>query len=304
MSAETEFSLPSMLSYYWNHKWKVILFTLCLTALSILYALSEAELYESTVLVAPADKGGNHFSNLADSQIGSLAGLAGINIGTGSALNDIDLAFAILQSNKFLSKFINENNLKPILFAVDRWDPVRNDFIFDSELYLSDSGLWVGNAGERTEPTNQKAVKVLLEKIEIEEARYAGLYNISMRSRSPVTAKEWLDSLILSLNEELRLKDQEEAIQSIRFLEKKLSVVTSAEIKGVLYSLMEEQTKRLMLTEARKDYIIEIIDPPIYPDQRVHPKRSLIVLIGIILGLTISIFILTIRYFYICLEDK
>ena len=69
-------------------------------------------------------------------------------------------------------------------------------------------------------------------------------------------------------------------------------------METVFYQLIEEQTKNMMLTMVKKEYVFKTIDPAQVPDTKARPKRALIVVLGTMLGGVLSLFIVLIRYFF------
>jgi LPS O-antigen subunit length determinant protein (WzzB/FepE family) len=57
-------------------------------------------------------------------------------------------------------------------------------------------------------------------------------------------------------------------------------------------SFTEEQTKNMMLTKVKAEYVLKTIDPPQVPDEKAGPKRALIVVLGTMLGGMLSVFML------------
>lgn len=302
MSIESEISVPQLFAYYWKNRLAIILVTLTLSIFSIFYVLVVDEIYEAEVLVAPAESQDSSIGGMAKGELGGLAALAGFNLNGANSISQIDLAFATLQSKLFISTFIKEYRIKPDLMAAKDFDDQGNA-IYDDELYVRESGKWRVNEGKSLEPSDQKAIKSFLDMVEISESIRPGFYSIYMRSSSPKYVKDWLDAIVFELNETMRENEQKEAKQAITFLEEKLNDVTSSEIKSVIYQLIEEQTKRLMFTEVRSEYALKIIDPAVYPERRIHPQRTLIVLVGTILGFLLVISIVTARYFYRELDE-
>ena len=47
--------------------------------------------------------------------------------------------------------------------------------------------------------------------------------------------------------------------------------------------------KRLMMVEANDNYIFKVLDSPIVPEVKSEPKRSLIVILGTMLGMMLSV---------------
>ena len=68
-------------------------------------------------------------------------------------------------------------------------------------------------------------------------------------------------------------------------------------METVFYQLIEEQTKSMMLTKVKAEYVLKTIDPAQVPDEKAKPKRALIVVLGTMLGGMLSVLIVLIRYF-------
>ena len=52
----------------------------------------------------------------------------------------------------------------------------------------------------------------------------------------------------------------------------------------VFAQLIEEQTETIMLANVSKDYVFDIIDPPVVPELNSKPPRALICVLGMWLG--------------------
>ena len=100
-----------------------------------------------------------------------------------------------------------------------------------------------------------------------------------------VIAKQWLDLIIKHINVSMRENDIDLAENSINFLNKTYESTSLQNIRLALSSLTEAQIQTLMLASANKDYVFKILDSPIAPELRSSPKRTLICIIGIIIGM-------------------
>jgi len=56
-----------------------------------------------------------------------------------------------------------------------------------------------------------------------------------------------------------------------------------------MYDLIEQETKTLMLANARTEYAFTIVDPAVAPEVRIQPKRTLMALGGLVAGLLIAL---------------
>jgi LPS O-antigen subunit length determinant protein (WzzB/FepE family) len=95
----------------------------------------------------------------------------------------------------------------------------------------------------------------------------------------------------------MRDQDQKEAQDSIDYLTLQLENIQVTTMETVFYQLIEEQTKSMMLTKVKAEYVLKTIDPPQVPDEKAGPKRALIVVLGTMLGGMLSVLIVLIRYF-------
>jgi uncharacterized protein involved in exopolysaccharide biosynthesis len=62
-----------------------------------------------------------------------------------------------------------------------------------------------------------------------------------------------------------------------------------------MYNLIENQTKSLMLANARDEYAFVVVDPAVPPEKRVRPQRALIVAVGLLLGFALSLVVVFVR---------
>jgi LPS O-antigen subunit length determinant protein (WzzB/FepE family) len=90
--------------------------------------------------------------------------------------------------------------------------------------------------------------------------------------------------LVDDLNREMMSEATAEAQQSIYYLTDQLENTQIVALEQVFYGLIEEQTKTIMLANSRAEYLFETIDPAIAPERRVRPNRTLICILGTLLG--------------------
>ena len=70
-----------------------------------------------------------------------------------------------------------------------------------------------------------------------------------------------------------------------------------SEVKEAVSNLQEE-TKKLSLSEARESYVFEYIDPPVVMEKKSDPQRAIIVILSTLLGGMLAVFyVLARRYF-------
>jgi len=107
--SDDEIDLRELIATVWQGKWTVLACTIIFAAAGVAYALFKPNIYEASILLAPAQDESN--VNGIGGQLGGLASLAGINIGSGSS-NKTVIAKETLQSRAFLTDFIHRHNLR------------------------------------------------------------------------------------------------------------------------------------------------------------------------------------------------
>lgn len=67
-------------------------------------------------------------------------------------------------------------------------------------------------------------------------------------------------------------------------------------MQSAFYKLIEEQTKSLMLAEVQEEFVFKTIDPSVVPEVKYGPKRSLLCLLGLLLGSSVGVMVVIIQF--------
>ena len=267
----------------WHKKITISWFVFFAAVLSVLYALSLPNIYKSEALLAPVideDSAASSFQNY-----NSLASLAGINFRDSSG-NKSKEAISILDSYNFFEKSFLPNIQLENLMAIDSWDRRSNLISYNPDLFDYKESKWVRDVSfpKTSKPSPQESYKIFKNIFSISENLETGFVKISIDHQSPHIAKKWSDILITEINENFRKIDREEATVAVNYLNTMISDTNLTEIKKVLSELLKNETQKLTLIEARKDYIFRVLDAPIAPETKDKPSRALICIIGTFLG--------------------
>lgn len=287
--SDDEIDLRELFSIIWQGKWIIIVFTAVIAIASVLYALSLPNIYKSEALLAPAsEQKGAGLSG----QLGGLAALAGVSIGGTGEIDKATLAIQIMQSREFVSRFIEKHDILIPLFATQSWQPDTNELIIDPEIYNTTTATWVRKvkAPLKAEPSMQEAHKAFIKLLTVSTEKTSGLVTVAVEHHSPYIAHKWVKALVQDINDEMRRRDMQEAQRSINYLSKQINETTLSEVRATLFSLIEEQTKTLMLTSVRDEYAFQTIDPAIVPELKFAPKRALIVAVATVLAGMLAVF--------------
>ena len=290
-----EIDLKELFSAIWAGKWIIIATTFLFSVAAVFYALSLPNVYKSEVTLAPAGESGG--LNIPG-QLGGLAALAGVNLG-GKGGDKTALALEILKSREFLGRFIEENDLYVPIMAAKGWDRASDKLLIDPEIYNEETKQWVREVEEpfKPKPSVLETIEELNTAITVNQDKITGIIKISVVYYSPLTAKAWADNLVKSINEELRNRDLNEANKSILYLNEQIELTKIADIKTIMYSLVEEQTKTKMLAHARDEYVLKTIDSAVVSEVKSGPKRGLIVVLIITVAFLLSSVVVIVRYF-------
>ena len=295
-----EINLAELWRAVWAGKVTIILISFVFAVASIYFALSKPNIYKASAILAPAssESSAGGLSALAG-QFGGLASMAGINLGGGTS-DKTALALEILKSRTFIQKFIDKHDLLVPILAGEKWDMITNTLIINHGLYDQANNKWLrkAKAPKKPKPSLWEGFVVFSNFLNVSQDKSTAMITIELEYISPVMAQQWLNWLISDVNEFMRDEDQKEAQNSIQYLTEQLKEIHVASMETVFYQLIEEQTKNMMLTKVKAEYVLKTIDPAQIPEEKAKPKRAFIVVLGTILGGILSVMIVLIRYFY------
>ncbi|GAW96952.1 LPS biosynthesis protein [Colwellia marinimaniae] len=295
---DDEIDLAELWRAIWAGKFIIIIITMIFAIGSVFFALSKPDIYKASAILAPASSEGGAGGLGALAGMAGLASMAGINLGGGGG-DKTALALEILKSRSFIETFISKHELLVPLMAAKNWDRATDTLILNEEAYDTESKQWLREvkAPKTSEPSTWEAYTAFSRLVTVAQDKSTTMVNIDIEFYSPAMAKQWLTWLIHDINEFMREQDQIEAKASIDYLTNQLINIKVASMEVVFYQLIEEQTKNMMLTMVKKEYVLKTIDPAQVPDTKDKPKRALIVVLGTMLGGILSVLIVLIRYF-------
>jgi uncharacterized protein involved in exopolysaccharide biosynthesis len=219
-----------------------------------------------------------------------LASLAGVSIGGGES-SEVQVAQEIMRSRGFIEEFISENNIDVEVFAAQGWDRGSNQLEINSDLYDAGSSQWVRDApaGKTVEPTGWELYKKFSGMVSVSEDKKTGMISVSVEYFSPELAKEWVDRLVIGINQHMQSRKLEKVNINIQYLEAQIEKTSIAEMREVFYTIIEEQIKSKMLAEASPEYAFVTVSPAMVPEEKSQPKRALICILGTLLGGMLSV---------------
>ncbi|ATC58688.1 LPS O-antigen length regulator [Vibrio anguillarum] len=295
--SDDEIDLRELFGALWKGKLLIVLCTAVFAVGGVIVALSKPNTYqaEASLVAANEDSGGGLTS--MGGQLGGLASLAGINLGSGRS-GDKAMSLAVLQSRQFINAFINRHQLLVPLMAAESWDRVSGEMVIDPALYDVETQQWIRKIEPplSSTPSDWEAHKAFKEIFSVSEAKDNGLVKVSITHLSPLIAQQWVELLVKDLNDWIKNEKLTETRQNISYLEQQLEKTKLVDMQSVFYQLIEEQMKSLMLAEVKDEFAFKTIDPAVVPEEKAGPKRALICVLATLLGGMLGIAIVLVRF--------
>ncbi|QZN91409.1 Wzz/FepE/Etk N-terminal domain-containing protein [Idiomarina abyssalis] len=295
-SQEDEIDLRELFGIIWEGKWWIIAITFVFAVASVIYSLSLPNIYKAQATLAPTEEAqGQGFGE----EMSGLASLAGISVGK-QQVDKVTMAMEILQSRQFIKNFVQRHNILPEVMAVKEWHQPSGELVFNENVYNPKTKEWVRDVQppKRPEPSSWEYVKVFQDSIlSLEkDSETPGLINLSISHQSPVIAHRWVEWLIEDINNHMRQRDIKEAQNSMEYLRDELGATNLSSMQQVFYQLIEKQIQTVMLANVRPEYIFQVLDPAVVPEQKDAPSRAVICMIGTFLGGFLSLLVVFIRH--------
>lgn len=287
---DDEIDLRELFGIIWEGKWWIIAITFVFAVASVIYSLGLPDIYKAEATLAPTEEAqGQGFGE----ELGGLASLAGISMGK-QQVDKVTMAMEILQSRQFIKNFVEKHDILPKVMAVEEWHQPSGELIYNEEVYNPKTNEWV----REITPSSWEYVKIFQNSIlgVEKDSSAAGLINLAIYHRSPDVAQQWVEWLIEDINNHMRNRDINEAKRSMAYLEEELGTTNLSSMQQVFYKLIEQQTQTIMLANARPEYIFQILDPAVVPEQKNEPSRALICLVGTFLGGFLSLLVVFILH--------
>lgn len=226
-------------------------------ALAVYVALTATPIFRAEVLLTPArQQGAGSLSSLA-SQYGGLASLAGVNLGDSAEDREHQ---AMLGSRQLVEQFVERPDVWPLVLRNAKKKP----------------STWLAVARFR------KNV------LTITEDKIKGTTAVSIDWTDPKIAATWANEFVALANDLVRNRAIDESTRNVKYLNDQVRQTSSVELQKVMYDLIEQETKTLMLANARIQFAFTIVDPAVAPEVRISPKRTLLVLSGLLVGLLLG----------------
>jgi uncharacterized protein involved in exopolysaccharide biosynthesis len=253
-----EVNVVTLMQVAWRYKLLIGLVGVAGALYGLYVALTTRSIYRAEVVVTEVSNEGGGVAGSLASSLGGLASLAGLAMHGGASQE----AVAVLNSRYVTEQFISQHQLvKEILGEAPH------------------QSLWLAVDRFRT--------KVL----SITESKEKGTTTVALQWTNPQLVAQWANDYVALTNEIARRRALDDSSRAIGYLKDQIQKTEAVEVQRALYGLVESETKINMLANTRKEYAFTVVDPAVVPEQRVWPRRTLIVLSSGVLGGLLGLFI-------------
>lgn len=282
-----DIDFKSIFKTLWRGKYWILMIVMIVGVISAVVVLNLPNIYRSETVLSPVSEAKSGALAGIAGQLGGLASLAGVSIGGGSGIDKATLAIETLKARIFLTDFIKRHEMTIPIMAAKAWDSVEKRWVIDPAIYDVNEKKWVRkvNAPMTPEPSELEVYRVFNQMVSISQDKKSQIVVLSVDSLSPIYAQKWANALVADINAYIRQKDVEQAERSIEYLSKEIEMTSITHMQAVLYQLIEEQKKTVMLASVRDGYVFQVIDPAVIPEEKNRPKRAVIVLVSVIAAL-------------------
>jgi uncharacterized protein involved in exopolysaccharide biosynthesis len=282
---QPELRLSELINLLRRRKWLITGFAVGLTALAGVTGVLLPKHYKAVIVISPVTQspgaGGalGGIGSMLSSVGGGLASLAGLASGSDTKRAE---SLAVLQSEALTEKYIQQNDLLPILFHKD-WDAQNKRWRVADPAALPT--LWKGNEyfkkNVRTVLTDPKS----------------GLVTMTIGWTDPHVAAKWANDLVAITNDYLRKKAIDESERNIAFLNEQAAKTDVVTVKQAIYSILQSEINKEMLARGNDEYAFKILDPAIAPERPSTPPASVLMLGALVGSLGLSVMI---GFVYVC----
>ena len=271
--------------------------TAVFAVISLVIALVLPNKYTADLVLAPTDSENGGLSG-ALSQLDGFASIAGVSLGVGESF-DTKIALQVMKSWQFVEDFIEDNNLQVKIYAASGWDEEANRLLIDGDIYDEESNQWLleDEHNQLTEPTSWELYQRFLAMLTITADDANGLITLSVDYYSPHIAKELVDLYFKSINKHMQNRKLDKVNTNIEYLQAQIEKTSLTEMHEVFYTIIEEQLKVKMISEATPEHTFVVVSPSMVAEMKSSPMRVVFVLIGIMMGLALAILIIFTRDF-------
>lgn len=294
---------PNLLDYWriiQKHKKLISRIVIVTVAVTAVISLFMTNIYQAKALITPVttkETSGSGLTALAQ-QFGALPSMMGLSLpGATSSAELVNL----LKSNIVREKMIQKNNLLPILFY-KQWDTKKKDWkrggiSLNPMVLVAPVVRWLTSQGSAKAkkdgdvPDVLDGLRELDDIVSVKSNLKENTISISIDYPDPEIAAKMVDYLLQALNDHMTNETKRVAKINKDYLEDQVLKNSDPIIKQKIYNLIAQQIETIMMAEVKENFAFKVLDPPVVPDKKIRPKRTLMVLLSLVVSLFLGCFV-------------
>ena len=294
---DDEIDLRELFAALWDGKLLIFIVTCAVFLFSSAYLHVAERSYTVSVTLRPTEEQSSGGGNLGG--LGGLASLAGVQLPSGGATEFITFQ-AMLKSQEVASRLFADENLIQRLFAGE-WDESRKSFLQPIPSTLGNvkrllKPLLTGEGqGAYIAPNAARLAKKLAGDLSVSEDKTSGMLKLSMESAKPKLASDLMLALIRETDGFLKERFVISGSDALQFYQQKISKARSREHREALAKLIATEEQKLMLATREGPFVVEIMMGPDQSLRPTSPKSSLVLALGLVLGLFLGAAVVLMR---------
>ena len=297
---DDEIDLRELFAALWDGKLLIFIVTCAVFLFSSAYLHVAERSYTVSVTLRPTEEQSSVGDNLGGlGGLGGLASLAGVQLPSGGATEFITFQ-AMLKSQEVASRLFADENLIQRLF-VGEWDESRKSFLQPIPSTLGNvkrllKPLLTGEGqGAYIAPNAARLAQKLSSGLSVSEDKTSGMLKLSMESAKPKLASDLMLALIRETDGFLKERFVISGSDALQFYQQKISKARSREHREALAKLIATEEQKLMLATREGPFVVEIMMGPDQSLRPTSPKSSLVLALGLVLGLFLGAAVVLMR---------
>ena len=294
---DDEIDLRELFAALWDGKLLIFIVTCAVFLCSSAYLHRAERSYTVSVTLRPTEDQSSAGGNLGG--LGGLASLAGVQLPSGGGTEFITFQ-AMLKSQEVASRLFADENLVQRLFAGE-WNEGRKSFLRPAPSTLGNvkrllEPLLTGEGqGAYVAPNAARLAEKITGAMSVSEDKTSGMLKLSMESAKPKLASDLLLALIRETDGFLKERFVISGSEALQFYQQKIAKARSREHREALAKLIAIEERKLMLATRDGPFVVEIMMGPDQSLRPTSPKSSLILALGLVLGLFLGAAVVLLR---------
>ncbi|MBJ12674.1 MAG: hypothetical protein CMG62_06300 [Candidatus Marinimicrobia bacterium] len=283
--------IKSLISMLWNRKYLISSITLFGAIFSVIFALSQNNIYRSISILKPAES----YLIQSGTGISSLVSQSPLNLLTGASEVDDKLSFSLerMKNLDFFNNLYVKDDFLVDLYAAKNWDSVTGELEYNKKIYDSNNNKWTRkvNFGS-AKPSLQEAHRLFIRSnfsLSLDEQR--NFVTLSIDHISPLVAAEWNQHIVNEINNEIKKYDLEKTQNELNFLQENINLSEFASIRDSMAFLMTQKINKISVIESSPNYVFEYVQRAYVPERKYGPSRALICI-----SITLAFFIIAVLF--------